>query len=225
MEIFAKIATSLDGKIALHNGISKWISCEESRLIVHELRAKADAILTSSTTAIKDNATLNVRLKNDILVTQPKRILIDTDLKTPIDYNIFNQENAGQTIVFCSKFANENKKQQLIKNNIEIYEVESKDGVLNLLQIRDILETLGLKSIMIEAGGRLLRAFINLGLVKRLIWFRAPIIIGNDGIPAFGNWGFEKIEQSLKFKLENIEKIGDDIMETYFILDKSCSQE
>lgn len=219
MEIFAKIATSLDGKIALYNGESKWISCEKSRQYVHELRSKSDAILTSSTTAIKDNARLNVRL-DGFDKKQPIRVLLDSYLKTPINFNIFDNDNAGQTIVFCSKFADFEKKQLLIKNNVKIYEINCKEDALNLVEACEILKSLGIKNLMIEAGGKLLRSFINLGLVSKILWFRAPIIIGNDAIAAFGNWGFDKIEKAIKFNLLEIEKIGSDILETYSIMEK-----
>lgn len=220
MEVIAKIATSLDGKIALGNGESKWISCEASRQKVHQLRSLSDAIITTSTTAIIDNARLNVRLENAENIIQPKRILIDAFLKTPLEYNIYDMKNSGATIVFCSKFANNLKKLNLNNNEIEYYEIDCKEGMLNLVEVFQKLKQMGFKSIMIEAGGKFLRSLINLGLVDKFIWFRAPIIIGNDGIPAFGEWGFQTLDKAIKFKLEKIEIIGDDIMETYTVLGK-----
>lgn len=215
MEFFAKIATSLDGKIALEDGQSKWISCEESRKFVHQLRSKADIIATGIGTILADDAQLSARDGENLYPNQPQRVVFDSNARTPINSKIL-QNTKKPTIIFHGKNASDFRLEKLnkagaITKNIDI----NQDGEINIIEAYKALSLLGAKSIMLEAGSILLSNCIASGVINRLYWFRAPIIMGNKAKDVFNGLNPESLDKAKKLRLIEIKKIGTDILEIY----------
>jgi len=142
-----KLATSLDGKIALANGQSEWITSERSRLQGRMLRGQHDAIAVGGNTAVVDNPQLTTRIMGQ---ADPQRVIFDSRLR-----------------------------------------------------------------LLVEGGGILAASFLRLGIVDRIDWFRAPIILGADGRSAVGDLGIEAMSDVFKLPRVHLSELGDDIYERY----------
>jgi diaminohydroxyphosphoribosylaminopyrimidine deaminase/5-amino-6-(5-phosphoribosylamino)uracil reductase len=170
--IAIKTATTLDGKIATKTGSSKWITDEISRKEVQKLRNKYDAILTSSSTVIKDNPSMTCRIKNG---RNPVRIVADTNLKTDKNSKIY--ENNGAKIFIL---IGDNITDKQIKNhtpNAEFIKCPLKNGHIDLKYAVNELYKKGIMSILVEAGGTFNNAIIQEKLADKLIQFIAPKIL------------------------------------------------
>ena len=176
--ITIKTATTLDGKIATKTGESKWITDEVSRKEVQKLRNQYDSILTSSSTVIKDNPSLTCRMKNG---RNPIRIILDTNLSTSKNAKVYNNDGT-KIIVIVGEHVSDEK----IKNhtqNAEFIKCPTKNNHIDLTKAINLIYEKRIKSILIEAGGTLNKAFIEENLPDELIQFIAPKILGDkDGI-------------------------------------------
>ena len=179
--ITLKFATSLDGKIATASGESKWITGEESRTKVHQLRANHDAIITGIGTVLADNPKLDCRIKG-LEQNSPIRIVLDSNNQTPKDAAI-----RPASIITESKNLN------------KVVEKLAKDGITSLL---------------VEAGRGVATSFLEHNLVDKIYWFRAPIIIGENGINAVSA-SIVPLVQLSRYKLIETQKLGLDILEIY----------
>jgi len=223
--VHLKVAQSFDGKIATKTGDSKWITSEKSRQFAHQLRKEASAILIGTNTALKDNPALTVRhVKTE---KQPVRILIDKRLKVPPTYNIYNNE--AKTIVITSKLASqENLKRLSEKENVEIVFLDLDEN--EKFKIDDILKTLyerEMVHLLVEGGRGVITDFIKERKFDKISIFTAPLLIGNDGISWLGYLGIEKIQDSLKLKVEDFKVLDKDFyFECYPMLSNGlCSQD
>jgi len=206
--IHLKIAQTIDGKIATKTGSSKWITSEKSRKFAHKLRLEASAVMVGVNTALKDNPSLTIRyIKSK---KQPKRVLIDRYIKTPIDFNIFNQE--AKTILFCSKNADKSKIEKLREKNIKIYQLEEKEERLDLKEILKILaEEEQVIHLLVEGGKDLITQFIKNQLYDKISVFIAPKIVGEDGISSIGKLDILDIKDAKLLNINLIKKIDMDI--------------
>ena len=194
-----KMAISDDEKIAWHNYKSKWISNKYSRIYAHKLRSKSQAILTTSKTIIKDDPRLTVRLKNSIEKHLPI-IIIDKDLKIPINSKIIKDISKKRVIIFTSK---KNKKSEnLIKYGCEIIFCKlNRYNKLNLKSIFAKIYRLNIADILVEAGGVLFTDLLKNKLVDEVHLFKSKIIIGENGKPAIIGKKFKNLNLSLNEKL------------------------
>ena len=172
-----KTATSLDGRIALADGDSKWITGPEARQAVQALRARYDAILVGSGTALADNPSLTCRLPG--YAGRPKvRIVLDRRLRLPLTHTLVTTAREIPTWVVTSEIGS--KAEALAAAGVEVITADTDD-------IDTILAERGLTRVLIEGGGQIAQAFLAGDLVDQLAWFRAPAVIGGDGLPAVGD--------------------------------------
>jgi diaminohydroxyphosphoribosylaminopyrimidine deaminase/5-amino-6-(5-phosphoribosylamino)uracil reductase len=206
-----KVAQTLDGRIADLSGDSKWITSLNSRRYVHGLRSQYDAVLVGTRTVKIDDPNLTVRF---IEGRNPKRIIIDTDLKLNLKLKLFVNNNDENLIILTSRKSAEKKRklEKLQKMGIEILFIkENKDGTLNL---KNALEELGknrISSVMVEGGRKIYTSFIKEGLFDDMMVFISPKIMG-EGLPAVDKLGIHSIRKSLKLKVRAVEKLGDDVL-------------
>ncbi len=205
--VHIKIAQTLDGKIATKTGDSKWITNEKSRYFAHMLRNEATAVLVGTNTALKDNPFLTVR--NISTEKQPVRVVIDRDLKIPINYNVFNFD--AKTIIITSETVSQEKLKIFEeKDNIEIIKLSTFE---NKFKVEDILKALYEKEIvhlLVEGGKDTVTEFLKNRVVDKISLFVAPKIIGEDGLSSIGSLGIEKIEKSLKLRVEDFKIFDND---------------
>jgi len=199
-----KIAMSLDGKIALPSGESKWITSEKSRMLVQKMRASSDAILTAIGTVKADNPLLTVRIPS---AHSPIRVVIDPELEISLDAKIL--QTPPKTILVTS-----NKKSKKID---EIYnmgtEIMFYTNKLRLRWLMKMLAKKGITSVIVEGGSGLSSYLLNEKIVDKVVFFIAPIIIGGkDSYPAIGGISCGRLKDAYKIKDIKIKKIGKDIM-------------
>lgn len=223
--ITLKTATTLDGKIASKDYDSKWITSEESRKRVHEIRANNDAILTTYKTANIDNARLNIR--HIKACKNPVPIIIDADLKTDRELKLFDLHK--NVLIITSKANKDNKAKIKFANSMGKAEVnyiyvnyKKNLKSLDLLEAFRQLKKQNICSILVEAGGKLNWELVEEKLIDEYYAFIAPKLLGgiNSILPVSGQ-GFDKISDCLKLDFKSVEMIGDDILIRGKVL---CSQ-
>ena len=189
-----KMAISSDDKIAWSNYKSKWISNAKSRKYVHDLRLKTQAILTTSKTILKDNPRFTVR-KNNKIIKYLNVVVIDKNLNIPFNINILKNLHERRVIIFTSK--KNHKSQKLKQLGCEIIEIKTVNSKLNLKKIFTHLYKLKISDLLVEAGGILFADLIKNKLVDEIHLFKAPIIIGEQGIPVIEGNSLKNIKKKL----------------------------
>lgn len=217
--VTVKFAMSLDGKIATETGDSKWISGDEARAYVHQLRRVADAIIVGVNTIFLDDPRLTARnsLEQAVVQEKPIRVIVDSKARTPPPAQVFKQP--GRTLVAVTSAAPLSNIKELEKAGAEVLEFPSHDGLVDLEALLAGLGKREITSVLVEGGGTLLGSFFELFkfhkkcLVDKVITFIAPMIIGGwDAKLAVGGKGAEGIADALRLSRVKIERFGDDIM-------------
>ncbi|HEX8470959.1 MAG TPA: RibD family protein [Brevundimonas sp.] len=203
--ITLKIATSLDGRIATSTGESQWITGPEARLQGHRLRAAGDAILVGVETVLADDPRLTVRLPDGETGADPLRVVLDSRLRTP---SFARLAKAG-TLIITTREPQAIGQAEVVRVAGDAQNRPSIDAVLELLAER------GVKSLMIEGGGRVAAAFVTAGVVDAIDWFRAPILLGGDGRPGVAALSLGRLANAPKFRRLAVEPLGDDLWERY----------
>ncbi len=215
-----KTATTLDGYIATNKGDSKWITGDQARMAGHQLRAKYDAILIGSGTAIADDPMLNCRISG-FTGRQPVRIVLDSNLNISLNSKLVKTAKQQPIWIITAvninnNVKNHNKFMDLQELGVKI--LQCKLGNNNYIDIVAAIELLGKKGItrlLVEGGGKLSASLFKENIVDLIYWFRAAAIIGGDGIAAIGAYGVDNISMMQKFNLRSIKSIGLDRLEIY----------
>lgn len=211
--VILKLATSMDGKIALSNGESQWITSAESRARVHQMRLGADAILVGAGTVRADDPLLTARTV-PVPTSQPARIVADSNAAISVHSRLVQSVGLGRVIVASAQPPGP-AVQALEAAGAEIWRCGDTLGRVSPQRLLDFCSTEGFNNIFLEGGGQLAASFLRLNLVDRIEWFRAPILIGGDGLPAIGPLDISQMSDVSKWQLTNIERIGSDLLETY----------
>ena len=210
--VSAKFAMTLDGKISTKNGDSKWITSEQSRNKVHEIRYLSDAIITGINTIIEDNAILTAREKNKPTGKPKYRVILDNNSKLNESYKIFRDESLGEVIWFTSKDSSPKKIPQHISHK------SSKFAKIDPKEVLEHLGEIGCLDILIESGGTLLGSFFDQKIVDKVYAFIAPSIFGGQTAPSpVEGKGIDKIIDRINLKNVSIESIEEDILITGII--------
>ena len=201
-----KLATSLDGRIALADGTSQWITSAVSRARVHLMRSRTDAIMTSAATVLADNPTLNCRLPG-VEGCQPLRVVVSTGLALDPSGNLRQSLDQGPVLHLHSD-------DLAPTDGIEQIRVAAAgNGKPDLSAVMRALGERGITSVMVEAGGRFAASLIREGLVQRLVWMRSAMLIGHDGLPAIADLGLEKLAEGHDFNRVALYPSGPDTVE------------
>ena len=200
--IAIKTATTIDGKIATKTGDSKWITSSKARNEVKYIRNRYDAILTSSSTVMADNPTMEFK----------KKIVLDRQLKTDFDNaQIYKQ---GEIFVFYDENINISQKSLKTDKNIKFVPAPVKSNKLDIKYILNKIFELGIMSIVVEAGGRLNGSFLP--YADKIYHFIAPKILNdNSGKSCFDGKSITKISDCTNFKLETTKIYSPDILAVY----------
>lgn len=211
VKVTLKLATSLDGRIALSNGVSQWITNSKSRARVHQMRAEHDAVLVGVGTVLADDPLLTARTV-PAPETQPARIVADSKLRTPRQSRLVESTGLGRVILAHDDQA---EPSPFEATDVETWAVGSSGNHIDLNGLLRRCEAEGFNRLFLEGGGTLAASFLAAGLVDVLAWFRAPILIGGDGIPAIGLLGLERMEQTPRWTLKAREAFDDDCLELW----------
>ena len=208
-----KLACSLDGKIALANGESQWITGPNARRDVQLLRAQAGLVITGVGTVLEDDCQLNVRegdlplesdLAHEAVAHQPLRAVFDSTLKTPAGAKILN----GARTLFCAEPKATPPDHIDPENIIEISDLKSPRGLKEaLLQVMAIAPA---NEILLECGPRLAGSWLSAGLVDELVLYQAPVILGHNA-QSLVHMDIATMTQRLNFDLIDTRRIGSDV--------------
>ncbi|WP_339744911.1 RibD family protein [uncultured Maricaulis sp.] len=177
-----KLATSLDGRIALANGVSQWITGLESRAEVHRMRAAHNAILTGIGTILADDPCMTARPDGVAAPRQPDVLIMDSAGRTPSGAAVY-AEPLRRVRIFAD---------------------------------RDLKAAMaGYAHVMIEAGSAIASAALAADLVDRIEWFRAPVVLGGDGLAAIAALGLERLQLAPTFQRVGLVERGRDLHESY----------
>ncbi len=206
-----KLATSLDGKIALANGQSEWITGEKARAQGRQLRAKHDAIAVGANTAVLDNPQLTTRIAGQ---PNPQRVIFDSRLRLSPDSNLAKTARDIPVLLFHDSAAS-SAAHPLRDRGVFMLPVDKHSQGLDIAEALTVLRNRGIETLLVEGGGTLAASFLRLGVVDRIDWFRAPIILGGDGRSAVGDLGIEAMSDVFKLPRVHLSELGDDIYERY----------
>jgi diaminohydroxyphosphoribosylaminopyrimidine deaminase/5-amino-6-(5-phosphoribosylamino)uracil reductase len=203
--IRVKLAMSLDGRTALRDGDSKWISGEAARADVHRWRARAGALLTASGTVLADDPQLTVRLVPGAEFEPPLRVVLDVGLATPARSRVLDA--AAPTLFF---HAPDVKLSDTFRARDRVA-VAAHKGQLDLPAVLQELARRGINEVQVEAGATLAGALLRADLVDELLLYVAPRLLGEHGRPLFGGVEPLRMDECLGFRLVETRQVGDDL--------------
>jgi diaminohydroxyphosphoribosylaminopyrimidine deaminase/5-amino-6-(5-phosphoribosylamino)uracil reductase len=210
-----KLATSLDGRIATASGESRWITGPAARERAHLLRATHDAVLVGTGTALADDPQLTCRLPG-LEGRSPVRIVLDARLRLPAPLRLFAEARRVPTWLVALASADHGRQAERAGRGVRVIIVPGDEsGQLDLAELLRRLGDEGLTRLLVEGGGQLAAGLLRQGLVDRLVWMRAPMVIGGDGLPAVASLGLDALDAAPRFTLASRETIGGDVIDTY----------
>jgi diaminohydroxyphosphoribosylaminopyrimidine deaminase/5-amino-6-(5-phosphoribosylamino)uracil reductase len=207
--VHLKLAVSLDGKVATFSGDSRWITSEEARARVHELRHQYDAIMVGGRTVIADDPLLtdrSGRKRRRPLV----RVVIEQYLRMSPESQLAQTTEAAPVLIFAHGDSEPEMVSALQSRGVEVISQEGSG-----LELSSVLEELGrrsIQSVLVEGGPILAGLLLDAGLVNKITFFIAPLIIGGQDAPsAIGGDGAERIADARKMENISVERRGPDI--------------
>lgn len=208
--VISKFAMTLDGKIATHTGDSKWITSNEARLQVHELRNEVDAILVGIGTVLADDPSLTTRLPEG-RGKNPVRIILDSGLRIPLEVNVLNTKEAP-TIIVTKRNVDQQKIPILEEKGVSFIFVSENETGIDLNELLDELYKRGITDVLVEGGAEVNSSFLNAGLINKYYIYIAPKIIGgrNSKSPFTGE-DKEKMGEAIELKYDTVQQIGEDL--------------
>lgn len=209
-----KLATSLDGRIATATGESRWITGGEARRHGHLLRATHDAILVGAGTAQADDPELTCRLPG-LERASPLRILLDSRLRLSDDSRLVASAGTVPVLVLHGPDAPDARKAALREAGVELAEVAAGPGGLDPDAVGRALGDRGLTRVLVEGGAAVAASFLRAGLVDRIHWYRAGLVIGGDGLAAVGPLGVAALAATPRYVRQAMRELGQDVLETW----------
>lgn len=207
--VTVKVAQSLDGRIATKTSDSKWITSDKSRAYAHKIRQDYDAIMVGVNTVLRDNP----RLEAWFTKKQPIKIVVDSQLSTPQDANVFSGNSRVIIVTLPIAPGQETENRKSLDQKAKILEVKEKQGQINLRDMMKKLAQLEISSIIVEGGGTLIGSLFDEGLIDRVLFFISPKIIGGkDAIGSVMGKGVMRIDKAIRLKDINLKRIGDDFL-------------
>ena len=197
-----KTASTLDGKTALANGQSQWITGAAARADVQKLRARACAILTGGGTVRADNPRMNVR---DVDIgRQPLRVVVDSALRMAVDAVIL------PALVVCHH-AEPGARAALEQAGGEVIELPGEDGRVDLGALLSLLAQRGINELHVEAGAVLNGALLAAGRVDEWVAYLAPIAVGDNARGLFTQPPITTLADAARFKMSDVRQVGEDL--------------
>jgi diaminohydroxyphosphoribosylaminopyrimidine deaminase/5-amino-6-(5-phosphoribosylamino)uracil reductase len=207
--VLLKMAQTLDGRLALASGKSRWITGQEARREAHRLRSFLDTVLIGVRTVIQDDPELTVRL---VRGRNPLRVILDSRLRIPLTARVLHHRDPEKTIIFTTEKASARKRNALQRTGAQVFQVRaSKEGFVDLRAALRQMAQMSVQSLMVEGGGTVHRSFLRSGCADRLIVTIAPKLIGADGIASVGTLGLRAIRAIPEFSWQRVRWVGSDL--------------
>jgi diaminohydroxyphosphoribosylaminopyrimidine deaminase/5-amino-6-(5-phosphoribosylamino)uracil reductase len=202
----SKLAMSLDGRTAMANGESQWISSTQSRADVQWLRAESSAIMTGINTVLADNPSLTVRLTID--VSPPVRVILDSQLRMPTTAKMLKLK--GETWILTT--ANNAEKKRALENaGAKVFILPSVENRLDLKAVFEFLAKQQINDVLVEAGASLNGALLADNLVDEWLIYLAPCVLGDQGRGLFHLPALQQLSDKKKLNFQQIRRVGIDL--------------
>ena len=212
-----KLATSADARVATRTGESQWITGAEARAAGQQLRASHDAILIGSGTALADDPLLTCRLPG-LEARSPARIVLDGSVRLAPTSQLAATAGEVPTWLITREDAPVDRTAPLRARRVELIEaVAGPDGRLDPGSVLRLLAGRGITRLLIEGGPTVATAFLRARLVDRLAWFRAPLLLGGDGVPALGPLDIDRLDQARALAPGRIRTLAADQLASYIV--------
>jgi diaminohydroxyphosphoribosylaminopyrimidine deaminase/5-amino-6-(5-phosphoribosylamino)uracil reductase len=190
-----KIAQTLDARIATSTGNSKWITSKEARIWGHRLRSEHDAIIAGVGTVLADDPQLTTRLIKGV---SPKRIILDSQLRIPLDANVISGDNASNTTIITTEEASKEKIARIEERGALVHVLEADErGWVPQDVLWETIGKMGITSVLIEGGNAVQTECIKGKNADRIVVFVAPKILGT-GIDAIGDLSIKNINAAIE---------------------------
>jgi len=200
----SKIAASLDGRTALANGVSQWITGAAARQDVQHLRARSCAVLTGIGTVLADDPQLNVRIATE---RQPLRVVLDSTLRMPPAARMLQ---SGSVLV-CTASQDAGKRAALQQRGAEVLLLADASGRVDLQAVMRELARRGINEVLVEAGRELNGALLQAGLGDELVLYLAPQLLG-DAARGMADLGeLLRLEQRVELAWRDVRRVGEDL--------------
>ena len=201
-----KIACSLDGRIAMADGQSQWITGAQARADVQQLRARAGAILTGIGTVLADDPSLTVReAQLNPHDRQPLRVVLDSDLRMPLAAKMLGLP--GETLIFCSSDASA---AGFANAGAEVLRTNGENGFLDLASVLQELAQRGINDLLVEAGPTIAGQLLALKLVDELVIYQAPHILGSETMGMFNTPSWQRLTDRQTLTIMEVVQVGND---------------
>lgn len=209
--VVSKFAMTLDGKIAAYNGHSQWITAEDARADVHRIRHEVDGILVGVQTVLHDNPKLTTRLVEGN-GRNPIRIVLDRQLRTPLDSYIANTEQA-RTVVVTSLNTDEQKAIALENQGVMIIRVPiDEQGQLDIHGTLKALYQIGITHLLVEGGAQVNASFLRSRLIDQYIVYVAPKILGGaHSLTPYAGEDVDSVDLAEQLEFDEVVRIGEDL--------------
>ncbi|PLX87388.1 MAG: bifunctional diaminohydroxyphosphoribosylaminopyrimidine deaminase/5-amino-6-(5-phosphoribosylamino)uracil reductase RibD [Desulfuromonas sp.] len=205
-----KTAMTLDGKTATATGDSRWISGESSRLEVHRLRDRVEAIMVGVDTLLQDDPLLNTRLPDG--GRDPLRVVVDSHLRTPVDAQMLQQKSAAGTLIATTAAADSSQIDALAAAGAEVLVLPDADGRVALPELWRELGTRHVQTLLLEGGATLAGEALRQGLVDQVMVFVAPKLIAGDSLYGiFRGPGCEMLADAIRLEDVRLDTFDQDI--------------
>lgn len=212
--ITLKIATTLDGKIATLSGESQWITGDFARRAAHKLRAEHDAIMIGSGTAVADDPSLTCRLPGISNARRP-RVVLDGRLRFSPNSKLAHSAKDVPVIVFTLQGdeTHQEKVEHLKSLGVSVQVAPKELIKVDVKWVAKELASRGITRLFVEGGGTLAASLLKADLVDQITWFRAPSVIGNDGLSAIEGLNLDKLAEMPKFIRKSLIQLDEDCLE------------
>ena len=211
--VTVKAAQSLDGKIATRSGDSRWISGPQARRFVHRLREEVDAIAIGVNTVLKDDPLLLARPNGKRSRHQPKRIVLDRYLRTPLSATLVRSASVSPVILAIGKDVSQRKMRPFLKTGVQFLKVATDRDRIDLKELLRKLAAMEISRLLMEGGGTLIGEAFDKKVVDELYLFIAPKVVGGKGAPtAIEGKGISKITQALPIRGMQWQQVGQDFL-------------
>jgi diaminohydroxyphosphoribosylaminopyrimidine deaminase / 5-amino-6-(5-phosphoribosylamino)uracil reductase len=210
--VILKSAMTLDGKIALGNTVSQWITGEQARRMAHRLRNHVDAVLVGIQTVLADNPRLTTRLPGK-RGKDPHRIVLDSRLRIPLNARVLSPSSSATTFIATTRKAPRGKIRKLHDKGAVVLVLPDQDKRVNMKSLVKELGRLGMTSLMIEGGAEVNASALQSGIVDKLIWFIAPRLMGGkEAVGVIGGSSPEKLKETIPVRSVRCRQVGNDLM-------------
>jgi diaminohydroxyphosphoribosylaminopyrimidine deaminase/5-amino-6-(5-phosphoribosylamino)uracil reductase len=200
-----KIAASLDGKTALNNGVSQWITGADARRDAHRLRARSCAVLTGIGTVLADDPSLNVREVET--PRQPFRVVVDSGLRMPPTAKML----LGKDVLVVTASGDQVKAGRLREAGAEVLVLPPLEGRVDLALMLDELGRRGINEITVEAGRGLNGALVRQGLVDEFVIYLAPLLLGDRARGMFDLPELVEMGARRELRIADVAMVGRDV--------------